>query len=225
MADVNYKSLKDLRAFYKKTSDYSGLERINRIKSKLEENGFFQDLNDLPGFLEKNPKFLSYCDLIQQGIDEHNTILVITDSPALIWHLQRFFTILYALNNTKSESIFRISLKDLITDLLDKDTSSILPAKLNKNLVMISDIFAGDNRIASMAPSIEGIINPLIFNRKVVFTAHTIHVLKSQIAEDVMNRLRTFYSPTFEQLFQLKVAPVIIQTDDNKKSVWARLKD
>jgi hypothetical protein len=85
---------------------------------------------------------------------------------------------------------------------------------------MISNILAGDNRISSMAPSIEGILDPLIFNRKVIFTAHSVRTIKSKIREDIMYKLRNFYSPTFEQTFQLKVAPVIIQTGISKKSLW-----
>jgi hypothetical protein len=218
MAGIKYKTIEELAVMHKNNA--SGLPLFNETLSKLAEHGFAIDMSTLPGFLKDNPLFLSYCEKIDESLKEHNTILVVVDDPTLIWSLHKYFTILYSLNNAKGESIYRISLKHLIDCLLERDTSPELPTKLNKNLIMISNILAGDNRISSMAPSIEGILDPLIFNRKVIFTAHSVRTIKSKIREDIMYKLRNFYSPTFEQTFQLKVAPVIIQTGISKKSLW-----
>ena len=218
MAGIKYKTIEELAIAHKNNA--SGLPLFNETLSKLAEHGFAVDMGTLPGFLKDNPLFLSYCEKIDESLKEHNTILVVVDDPTLIWSLHKYFTILYSLNNAKGESIYRISLKHLIDCLLERDTSPELPAKLNKNLIMISNILAGDNRISVMAPSIEGILDPLIFNRKVIFTAHSVRTIKSQIREDIMYKLRNFYSPTFEQTFQLKIAPVIIQTGISKKSLW-----
>jgi hypothetical protein len=218
MAGIKYKTIEELAVMHKNNA--SGLPLFNETLSKLAEHGFAIDMSTLSGFLKDNPLFLSYCEKIDESLKEHNTILVVVDDPTLIWSLHKYFTILYSLNNAKGESIYRISLKHLIDCLLERDTSPELPTKLNKNLIMISNILAGDNRISSMAPSIEGILDPLIFNRKVIFTAHSVRTIKSKIREDIMYKLRNFYSPTFEQTFQLKVAPVIIQTGISKKSLW-----
>jgi hypothetical protein len=222
MAGIKYKTIKELALIHK--NNPTELPLFNETLSKLTEHGFSIDMGTLPEFLKDNPLFLSYCEKIDEALKEHNTILVIVDDPTLIWSLHKYFTILYSLNNAKGESVYRISLKHLIDNLLERDTSSEIPAQLNKNLIMISNLLSGDNRIASMAPSIEGILDPLIFSRKIIFTAHSVKTTKAQIREDIMYKLCNFYSPTFEQTFNLKVAPVIIQTGVSKKSLWEDLK-
>jgi hypothetical protein len=219
MADTGYKTLKELDGKYM-CSDTSEAFLYKEIKNKLIENGFGLDLSSLSKFLDDNPFFMSHCNKIKKALLEHNSALVIIDTSQLLWEIHKYFPLIYALNSPKGESIFKISLKHLLDSLLDKDISAEMPSRINKDLVMIGNIFSGDNRISSMSSSLEGIIEPLIFSRKVVFTAHTLQIIPSKIKEDTMYKLRTFYSPAFEQTFQFKVTPVIIQTCESKKSLW-----
>lgn len=221
MAGVNYKSVAELDELYSKFDDLSSPSLYNKIKYKLNEYGFGQDMAALSSYLIKNPKFLEHCNYIQEGLNEHSAVLVMIDDAELLWDIHKFFPILYALNNA-GQSVYKVAIKYLLDRIVDREQNDEIPKSLDKNLVVVSNMFHGDNRLSAFSASLEGLFTPLIFKRKVVFTSHTIKNNSADAAEDTMYKLRTFYSPSFAQIFETNVAPLFISVRKSKKSLWER---
>ena len=221
MAGVNYKGIDELDELYSKFDDISSPSLYRKIKYKLNEHGFGQDMAALSPYLVKNPKFLEHCNYIQEGLNEHSSVLVMIDDAELLWDIHKFFPVLYALNNT-GQSVYKVAIKYLLDRIVDREQNDEIPKSLDKNLVVVSDMFHGDNRLSAFSASLEGLFNPIIFKRKVVFTSHTIKSSAADAAEDTMYKLRTFYSPSFAQIFETKVAPLFITVRKSKKSLWER---
>lgn len=221
MADVNYRSITDLDKYYSKIDDSFSPSTYKKIKYKLNEFGFGKDMETLSPFLIENPKFLGHCNYIQSGLNEHKSVIVMIDDATLLWDIHRFFPILYALNNI-GDSVYRIAIKHLLDRIVDREQNEEISKALDKKLVMISNMFHGDNRLSAFSASLEGLFHPLIFKRKVVFTSHTIKSNAADAAEDTMYKLRSLYSPSFAQIFETKVAPLFINVVKSKKSLWER---
>lgn len=219
MDATDYKTIEELDILYPKGIMSRESKLYEDIKFKLINNGFGNDLSSLSSFLKKNPKFLEHCNYIQAGLSKHKTILVLIDDSDLLWDIHNYFPILYALNN-KGAAVYRTTIKILLDNLLDKEVSTQLSSRLYKDLVILSNIFSGDNRLASLSPSVEGLIEPILHNRKIMFTATTAKGSFSEAKKNAMYKLRTFYSQEMEQTFSYKVAPLFIQTRESKKSLW-----
>jgi len=221
MDGANYKSILELDTYYPEWDDSSSASLYRNIKCKLNEHGFGRDMESLSSFLTKNPKFLSHCNYIQDGLDKHNAVIVLIDDAELLWDIHKFFPILYALNNT-GQSVYKVAIKFLLDRIVDRKQNEEISKSLDKNLIVISNMFHGDNRLSAFSASLEGLFDPLIFKRKVVFTSHTIKSDFFDAAEDAMYKLRTFYSPSFAQTFETNVAPLFIKVRESKKSLWER---
>ena len=215
-----YRSLKELNALYGPAAKEDAVALFKRVRGKLVESGYGPQILELSIFLEKNPEFLEVCDKIQIGIDSHNAILLLVNDMKLIWDIHKFFPILYALNNL-GKSVFRINMKHLIDGFLEKDKDNAeFEKKFYQNLALFSNIFSGDIRISAWAASIEGLITPLMFTKRVVFSAFTTKIDSKSAREEAMQRLKTLYSPAFEQNYVAHVAPIFIQTFKSKASLW-----
>jgi len=219
MADTGYKTLEDLDAFHLMDSSSKEARLHETIKHKLRENGFGKDLSSLSNFLKQSPSFLEHCNYIHSGLSKHKSIIVLIDDSNLLWKIHDYFPVIYALNNS-GEAVHRTTIQMLLDDILNKEISGQLSKRFYKDLVILSNLFSGDNRLASLAPSVEGLIEPVIHERRMMFTAHTTKDSFSEAKREAIYKLRHFYSPELEQTFSRKVAPLFIQIKENKESLW-----
>ena len=90
---------------------------------------------------------------------------------------------------------------------------------MSRNLVLVSNLFSGDNRLISMAPSIEGIIIDLLLKRRMIFTAHTTCAQEPEARKDIIYRLGTIYSPTLVEYFKENVFPIYLKKE-SLASMW-----
>ena len=219
MVDTNYKTLEALDAIHSidPTSKEAKLHEV--VKHKLREYGFGKDLASLSTFLKQSISFMDHCNYIQSGLSKHKSIIVLIDDSSLLWNIQNYFPVLYALNNP-GEAVHRTTIQMLLDDILNKEISGQLSKRFYKDLVILSNLFSGDNRLSSLSTSIEGLIEPIIHERRIMFTAHTIKDSFTEAKREAMYKLRNFYSPELEQTFSRKVAPLFIQIKENRESLW-----
>jgi hypothetical protein len=216
---TRYKSVTELDRFYKTKKDLPEAFAYFAVKQKLVENGFGFDLENLKGYVTNNSNILDYCYQIQQGLLKEKSVLALIDSSEILWDVHKYFPVLYAINNI-GESVFRASIRDIIDSILDKEAAIQYVKKLSQNMILISNVFTGDNRLAVMAPSLEGILEPLIFTKKMVFTSYAPRSKFADAKKDAMFKLETFYSPCLGNTFSQNVLPIFIKTREEKKSLW-----
>ena len=214
---AKYRTMLELDKIHKVLNSASA-NKYHTVKNRLQENGFGSDMRDLPSFLANNPKFLEDCNTVQEGICAHNAVVVLIDSMGLLWNIHKYFPILYALNNL-GNSVFRTTIKLLLDGLLDRDSIEF-ERRLSQNLVVISNMFGGDNRLASFASSIEGLVIPIMFRKKIIFTAHTTETSFNSAIDNATLKLNNLYSPSLAQAFVEHTYPIFLQTRASKESYW-----
>lgn len=225
-----WKNLSELQSFYADQGDLEQ-EDFEFSLGRLAQSGFGEDLKNLVILFDKHPDYLSKFDEINNYLEEYRYVLVITNDHQFNTAIYSSFPILYALN-TLGESVFRLSMRALILQLLNSNAAEFnadgnfdLPdnkffSSMKRNVVLFYNILDGDNRLSSMCSSIIGIINSLSHDcrRKLLFT-HVTGTSSEEVAKkNTMERISHVYSENMSVLFKDTVKPVFFKREG--KSLW-----
>lgn len=200
----------------------SDLTPVEFTKSKLESCGYDKDLKTLEESLESKPDLVSSMDEVYNFISEAKCTLLIVNNSTLLWDLHAYFPIMYALNEP-GKSVYRTYPKALIDTFLNRSNAAASLGKKN-HLCLISNIFFGDPRLASMSQSIGTLFEELIRgaykNKRVLFSAPVWQEDRKEALKHVSYLLREIYSPAIENLFKTTVDVLFINKPAKIKDCW-----
>jgi hypothetical protein len=169
----------------------TGIEEVDSLETivyeKLLENGYAMfDLQKIP---HDDPVFLDTCARLMKGLEEHNWVVIVSNSKRLLRELGSVFPVIYAINNL-GESVITLNGDELLDVIMVNSNDRDLDKKqvLRQSLIYIHDFMSKSKVLGTIETGVDSFLDGCI-SRKLIIDIYSEQANRNTALQNAFNKI------------------------------------